>query len=760
MKKKLFTLLITGAMLTSAAVMLPVQAADRSDNLDSVIGRLPDWTPLSYTDALKLYNKHGKTYLADDYICILRPVLKGKTENYRISNGGSMTNVNTPAGTVAKVYEMKMPAKPDPKDFDSVKAFEEYCSDLGVYPCDYSYFEDYAAKEEQYAFEVGMYRVLEGFDLTVTLSEKKNGEWVVTNEFAFENKDGTTVETDIYSWLPDCIDEKKDFLTKYRRASVHGGYLAFCADYCSTKTGAAVQLTQDGEGKLEEFMQSDCTNFEPVVSDNSPSYYVVYKGIADGPVKAGWMPSSEWTGGDIYELIDGEYEIKDNCSVIEDHSPFRHGKTIFTLTDADTGELISIPKDQNCYIQKNIEGGGAYTSEIYGVSENPCTADNIRAYDPYHSYSFNIGTPAGWYVQAEGIPTFEKTYEDSYEVRVTVRLKLRANGDANGDGSFGIADAVALRQWLLGSKDAELNNWQAADLNRDCILDVFDFCKMQKKLINDVTVVEPQRRFTAQDGFEFVGDDRNIYAGPGEEYAIIETVPEGEGLNEVGDIEGVRDWVYAKHGKTYGWVKVFTEDGRMNIMFYGEMIDKPVIYLYPEKETDVHVELELTESKLYTTYPRYNGGWDVTASPDGSLLNKADGTHHRSLFWDSSDCTTVFDFSKGFCIAGADTESFLREKLTYMGLTENEMNEFMVYWLPRMEHNAYNLIAFQGEAYTDSAKLNITPAPDSILRVFMTYIPLDEAAETEPQQLETFERKGFTVVEWGGSELRGADCKG
>jgi len=97
---------------------------------------------------------------------------------------------------------------------------------------------------------------------------------------------------------------------------------------------------------------------------------------------------------------------------------------------------------------------------------------------------------------------------------------------------------------------------------------------------------------------------------------------------------------------------------------------------------------------------------------------------------------------------------FLKEKLSYMGLTEAEMNEFIVYWLPRMEHNKYNLIAFQGDAYTDSAKLNITPTPDNLLRVFMAYIPLEEAVDVQPQQLETFERKGFTVVEWGGSEIK------
>ena len=144
----------------------------------------------------------------------------------------------------------------------------------------------------------------------------------------------------------------------------------------------------------------------------------------------------------------------------------------------------------------------------------------------------------------------------------------------------------------------------------------------------------------------------------------------------------------------------------------------------------------------------------MTAYPDGTLVNKADGSHHRYLFWDAVNCRTRFDFSEGFCVAGCDTEQFLKEKLTYMGLTEDEMNEFIVYWLPLMEHNAYNLIAFQGDAYTNSAKLTVTPAPDRECRVFMAYIPLENAVEIEPQELETFERTGFALVEWGGAEIR------
>jgi hypothetical protein len=134
-------------------------------------------------------------------------------------------------------------------------------------------------------------------------------------------------------------------------------------------------------------------------------------------------------------------------------------------------------------------------------------------------------------------------------------------------------------------------------------------------------------------------------------------------------------------------------------------------------------------------------------------LNKVDGTNHRYLFWDAVNCRTRFDFSKGFCVAGSDTESFLKEKLMYMGLNEDEMNEFIVYWLPMMEHNRYNLITFQGDAYTNSAKLDITPKPDSLLRIFMVYVPLEEAVDIEQQQLDTFERMGFTVVEWGGTEI-------
>ena len=177
---------------------------------------------------------------------------------------------------------------------------------------------------------------------------------------------------------------------------------------------------------------------------------------------------------------------------------------------------------------------------------------------------------------------------------------------------------------------------------------------------------------------------------------------------------------------------------------------KPVIYLYPEEETAVTVQLDY-DGELTTTYPAYDDGWSVTAEPDGTLYD-AEGRAYSYLFWEGVG-DMEYDFSRGFCVSGEDTAEFLRSALEKLGLTAREYNEFIVYWLPRMEGNAYNLIAFQSDDYTDHARLTISPEPESLLRVFMAWQPLQEPVEIEPQDLPPFERTGFTVVEWGGVQV-------
>ena len=115
-----------------------------------------------------------------------------------------------------------------------------------------------------------------------------------------------------------------------------------------------------------------------------------------------------------------------------------------------------------------------------------------------------------------------------------------------------------------------------------------------------------------------------------------------------------------------------------------------------------------------------------------------------------------YDMSKGFCVSGAETEQFLRDKLRFIGLNEKELEDFIEFWVPYMEKNAFNKICFQTTAYTENAKLTVSPEPDSILRLFMVFQPLDKFVEIEEQPLAQFQRTGFTLVEWGGDSRSGS----
>ena len=110
---------------------------------------------------------------------------------------------------------------------------------------------------------------------------------------------------------------------------------------------------------------------------------------------------------------------------------------------------------------------------------------------------------------------------------------------------------------------------------------------------------------------------------------------------------------------------------------------------------------------------------------------------------------------EGFVVKGEDTIKFLEEKLEILGLNEREANEFIIYWLPKLESNKYNFIRFQTEEeINNNMPLEITPKPDTIIRIVMEYKGLKEPIKVQKQQLQTPKRTGYTVVEWGGTEIK------
>ena len=183
------------------------------------------------------------------------------------------------------------------------------------------------------------------------------------------------------------------------------------------------------------------------------------------------------------------------------------------------------------------------------------------------------------------------------------------------------------------------------------------------------------------------------------------------------------------------------------------MVYKPVIYIYPEKETDLTVEL-VNKDSVTCTYPKYDEGWTVTAQPDGTLKDKKTGRELYSLYYENESNVVFTQKSDGFVVPGEDSAAFLEEKLAVLGLTEKEAEEFIIYWLPILESNRYNYIRFaDADEIEKKMPLKISERPDTVIRVLMTFKGLDEPVQVKEQKLTPAERSGVTVVEGGGTRM-------
>ena len=195
-------------------------------------------------------------------------------------------------------------------------------------------------------------------------------------------------------------------------------------------------------------------------------------------------------------------------------------------------------------------------------------------------------------------------------------------------------------------------------------------------------------------------------------------------------------------------------------------LGKPVIYVYNSSGDSLDVNVAIDKEKLTFEYPYRTNGWWYVKTNDHNIIvypskkdrhNNINGKEYNYLFWEDYSNTFPYSFDTGFCIRGKDTREFLETTLNELGMNQQEINEFIVYWLPKMENNKYNVISFQTDNYNKYYSLKVEPKPDNILRVFMAYYSNNTPIDIEPQDLNlvknNFKRKGLYIVEWGGSEL-------
>lgn len=175
---------------------------------------------------------------------------------------------------------------------------------------------------------------------------------------------------------------------------------------------------------------------------------------------------------------------------------------------------------------------------------------------------------------------------------------------------------------------------------------------------------------------------------------------------------------------------------------------KPVIYLYPQKDTEVSVKVGAEITKSEPLYPQ--NGWTVLAHPSGQLDYQ--GQAYPNLFWEGTGKGFYPNPSNyGFVVAQKDLISTLNSQLTLLGLNVKESADFMEFWTDKLPTTPYVRLSWLGTAEMNQlAPLSVTPRPDTTIRIFLDFIGLDKPIKLIPQKLSASPRRGFTLVEWGG----------
>ncbi len=181
---------------------------------------------------------------------------------------------------------------------------------------------------------------------------------------------------------------------------------------------------------------------------------------------------------------------------------------------------------------------------------------------------------------------------------------------------------------------------------------------------------------------------------------------------------------------------------------------KPVIYLYPEEDTEVHVEV--TPNVGFTkTIPEYDNGWDVIAHPDGTVTDTKTSKKYDYLYW-TGWVQSYPLIEEGWVVKQEDLLALFNHYLPLYGLRGREISDFTDYWKEDLSEAPYYAISFVDQAEIDKlSPLSIDKKVDVVTRVLMTALPLQHPIElTAPRIPPVPPRHGFTVIEWGGTVLR------
>lgn len=489
----------------------------------------------------------------------------------------------------------------------------------------------------------------------------------------------------------------------------------------------------DGSKTHVPFLPDDCSYFNVVTADGDILGYSVQNksGLSAFYSLKDEKYLTDFELNNIYATNSRDYiAVSIPVDSTEENNGYDYKYGILNLK---TGEIFGFDRTHG-KVAMSVDAGGnstffrasdhfdtmsgyyVYTEDMTLISEETfshtsVTADGNLLAIPYHKYDK---------------PTQFRVYSKNGELIKTSREYDRV--------------LFVCRDWIY-----------AADNGKLCLFDADENLVVEFAEWSDKTYIhwmlsgykkESPAQIDAEDPYKYYYYEGNENG----EYIEKETATYPEGLYFLTEDESI-DYGVTGRAKEY----IYSPETRLvGKLEWGEVggYAKPVLYLYPEETADITVTFSHPEL-LTTVYPAYHTAWNVTAEPDGTLTDNR-GREYYALYWEESGSIPV-DFETGFCVPRENAAAFLEEKLDHLGLTNREANEMIMYWLPVMEKNEFSLVYFElTESRETYNSLNITPAPDSLLRIAIHIRPSDEYMNIEEQALPAWNRTGFAAVEWGG----------
>lgn len=240
----------------------------------------------------------------------------------------------------------------------------------------------------------------------------------------------------------------------------------------------------------ENFASNAC-NMSIAMLNHNP--VIAYRDISDGnKPKLAIYDNINWNIITVSENACGMVSITSDDNTVW-IAPSGNGRTVYQFLD---NKLIAYPLpesiseniftqvpivvDGKCYLAVNTQNPDELA--VYALNnKNWQLIGNLLAMDIINNLSLAYSKQTLYcsYYTDNGTAIIRK-------LQLNLENKNSLTGDINADGEFDMLDIIVLQKWLHGSSNITLADWQAGDFYQDGKLNIFDFCRMKRMLLQQL----------------------------------------------------------------------------------------------------------------------------------------------------------------------------------------------------------------------------------------------------------------------------------